>query len=47
MPIPLEYPGSLLPVTHLQPGDKVRCDFCGRDVYLTARRRQGMDLSPV
>jgi hypothetical protein len=23
-----------MPVTHLQPGDKVRCDFYGRDVVI-------------
>ena len=33
-PAPLDCAGSLLPVTHLQPGDQVRCDFCGRDVYV-------------
>ena len=35
MPIPLDCPGSLLPVPHLQPGDGVVCDFCDRKVYLT------------
>ena len=25
-----------MPVPHLKPGDKVRCDVCGRKVYLTA-----------
>jgi len=34
-------PGSLLPVPHLQPGDGVVCDFCGRKVYLTAPPPEG------
>ena len=33
VPVPLGCPGSLLPVSGLRPGiDKVRCDFCGREV---------------
>jgi hypothetical protein len=34
-------PGSLLPVPHLQPGDGVVCDFCGRKAYLTAPPPEG------
>jgi hypothetical protein len=35
VPIPLDCPGSLLPVSGLTPGiDKVRCDFCGREVVV-------------
>ena len=33
-PIPLDCPGSLLPVPHLQAGGAVVCDFCERKVYL-------------
>lgn len=28
----LPCPGSLRPVQHLQPGETVRCDFCGATV---------------
>lgn len=41
MPIPPDCPGSLLPVTHLQPGDNVRCDFCERDVYVRPTPPEG------
>jgi hypothetical protein len=35
VPIPLDCPGSLLPVSGFTPGvDKVHCDFCGRDVFI-------------
>jgi hypothetical protein len=44
-PIPLDCPGSLLPVTHLQPGDKVRCDFCGREVWVRPPPPEGSGLS--
>lgn len=42
MPIPLDCPGSLLPVSHLQPGALVVCDICGRNVYLTIPPRPGL-----
>jgi transposase len=41
VPIPLDCPGSLLPAPHLQPGDGVVCDFCGRKVYVTLPPPEG------
>jgi hypothetical protein len=34
------------PVTHLESGDQVRRDFCGRDVFLRAHRRRGNGAIP-
>jgi hypothetical protein len=35
VPVPLDCAGSLLPVPGLRPGlDKVRCDICGRTVFV-------------
>jgi len=41
VPIPLDCPGSLLPVRHLQARDGVVCDFCRRKVYLTLPPPEG------
>ncbi len=34
-PIPLDSPGSWLPVSHLKVGDVIACPLCGRRVGLT------------
>jgi hypothetical protein len=42
VPVPLDCPGSLMPIPHLMPVDGIYCPVCNRKVYLTVPPPKGL-----